>query len=243
MLIISYLDKLTESLKDYRASIEKLQLASKQRHAKMKKKVNNCVAVLSMIDSSLFGSDVTFGQFIKSLSQPETKKAAAPTESTEASPEPAATEEAFEFDEKKFIDLVDKKRHEMESSKETERLREEIESVKQELESTQAKLIRAEAKIKEEKDKLAADQQREVDELQLKLANLDLKYKQMQLDENRELHTAKKKLSTLEDELNKSKRENEQLTAQLKSEGEANEKSLQSVKQKAELKMASIKVS
>lgn len=208
----------------------------------MKKKVNNCVTVLSMIDSSLFGSDVTFSQFIKSLSQPETKKTAAPTESTEASPEPAANEEAFEFDEKKFIDLVDKKRHEMESSKETERLREEIERVKQELESTQAKLVRAEAKIKEEKDKLAADQQREVDELQLKLANLDLKYKQMQLDENRELHAAKKKLSTLEDELNKSKRENEQLTAQLKSEGEANEKSLQSVKQKAELKMASIKV-
>jgi hypothetical protein len=35
------------------------------------------------------------------------------------------------------------------------------------------------------------EQQREVDELQLKLANLDLKYKQMQLEENRELHTVK----------------------------------------------------
>lgn len=52
----------------------------------------------------------------------------------------------------------------------------------------------------------------------------------------------KKKLTTLEDELNKAKKENEQLSAQLKSDTEMNEKNLQSMKQKAELKMASIKV-
>ena len=49
-------------------------------------------------------------------------------------------------------------------------------------------------------------------------------------------------MTTIEEELNKSRRENEQLQAQLKSDSEANEKNLQSVKQKAELRMASIKV-
>jgi hypothetical protein len=42
--------------------------------------------------------------------------------------------------------------------------------------------------------------------------------------------------------LNKAKKENEQLLAQQKLDGETNEKNLQNVKQKAELRMASIKV-
>lgn len=127
----------------------------------MKKKVSNCVTVLSQVNSSLFGSDATFSHLIKSLSL-EAENPAAQTDLAKANPEAAATaEEAFEFD-KKFIGLIDQKR-------------------------------------------------REIFKVELKLSNL--KY-----------------------ELSKNKKEREQLTAQLKSEREVNEK------QKAELKLISTKV-
>ena len=65
-------------------------------------KVSNCLKMLSLINSRLLGSDATFSEFIKSLSQMEAKNTSA---------QAAATAEAFEFDEKKFVNLVNKKRH------------------------------------------------------------------------------------------------------------------------------------
>lgn len=91
-------------------------------------------------------------------------------------------------------------------------------------------------------EKLKNETQREINELLLKLANQDLKYKQNQLEENKELHSIKKKLTLVEEELTKAKKENEQLIAKQKLDEEANEKTLLNVKQKAELRMASIKV-
>ena len=77
--------------------------------------------------------------------------------------------------------------------------------------------------------------------MHLKLANLDFKFKQLQLDDKRESHALKKKYTLVEEELLKLKKENEQLIAQRQEEEENNEKNLKSVKQKAELKMASLK--
>ena len=75
----------------------------------MKKKVSNCLKMLSLINSRLFGSDATFSEFIKSLSQMEAKTPSAQIDSAQANAQ-ATAEEAFEFDEKKFVNLVNKKR-------------------------------------------------------------------------------------------------------------------------------------
>lgn len=143
-------EKLSESLKDYRASIEKLQQASKARLIKMKKKINTCTLALSVIDKGFFGDEESMlGQLIKSVTQPEAKKTTASDLNETGGDATSEQEPAFEFDEASFRGIVEKKRETMmESSKESESVREELARVRDELETAQTKLVRSEAKIK-----------------------------------------------------------------------------------------------
>ena len=68
-----------------------------------------------------------------------------------------------------------------------------------------------------------------------------MKYKQIQLEDNKESHSLKRKIAQLDEEILKLKKENEQLNQQLKLNQETNDKSLQQIKQKSDLKVDSIR--
>jgi len=245
--------KLNENLTDYKSSIEKFKQASNVRYSKLKKKLANCIVVLNLIDKNLIqltssNSDAAvFTVFLQSLSANDNKNKAnlddsLPPEDTEFS------ESLFEEFTHKIRDFIEKNLTLVKKLDNFERLEENVKLVneslvksKSESDSFKSKLEQAEAAFKLEKEKLSNENQRHLDDLQLKLANLDLKYKQIQLEDNKESHTFKRKLLVVEDEISKLKNENEQLKGQQLAEQEKNEKNLANVKQKADLRVASIK--
>ena len=68
-----------------------------------------------------------------------------------------------------------------------------------------------------------------------------MKHKQLLNKDNRESHAIKKKLIQVEEDLEKLKKENENLVLKQQQDGKSNEKTISSMNQKAELRMASIK--
>lgn len=154
-------EKLNESLKDYRGSIEKLQLASKQRLLKMKKKLANSSLVLSLIEKNLFdqedhdsSSNLLFTQFINNLNQSESSKKPTTESNMSDSQSSISIEEVvnFEFDETKFRELIENKKAQFQRLKESESFKIEIKNLNDELEAFKLKFNKAEIKFKVKND-------------------------------------------------------------------------------------------
>jgi hypothetical protein len=234
-------EKLAENLKDYKSSIENVKQKFGQKISRLKKKLSNSVTVLNLIEKNIFhfdqGEQSIFIEFLNSLAD---KKAQ--TDLDESSV-------AYEMDEAKFTEIIQKKSLDLQKLSNYAKLEQDLNSLndsfaiqKAELDACKHSLNIAESKLKDQKEIVNLEYQKNIDELQLKLANLDLKHKQLLNEDNRESHAVKKKLIKLEEDYEKVKKENESLIIKHQQDGESNEKNLNSMKQKAELRMASIKV-
>lgn len=234
-------EKLAESLNDYKNSIENLKQKFTQKITKLKKKLSNSVLVLNLIEKNIFCSDqaesILFSEFLNSLGEKKTQ-----TDLDESNL-------TYEMDEAKFAEIIRKKGSNLQKLNNFAKLEQDLHSInesfsiqKTESETYKNNLTLAETKLKEQKEIANFEYQKSIDELQLKLANLDLKNKQLLNEDNRESHVIKKKLIQLEEDYERVKKENECLIMKQQQDGESNEKNLNSIKQKAELRMASIKV-
>ena len=231
-------EKLAENLKDYKGSIENLKQKYAPKITKLKKKLTNCSLVLSLIEKHVFHADgPMFADFLSSLGD---KKATTDLDESTT---------AYELDEAKFSELIQKKGADLDKLSNYAKFEQDLKflgenntKLRTELDAAKHSLNMAESKLKEQKELVHQEHQKSVDELHLKLANLDLKHKQLLNEDNRESHAVKKKLIKLEEDCEKLKKENESLILKQQQDGETNEKSLSSMKQKAELRMASIKV-
>ncbi len=95
--------------------------------------------------------------------------------------------------------------------------------------------------MKEEREKQATETERNMDDLQLKLANLDLKYKQLTLEDNKESYSAKRRITSLEEELARAVKERDDLVSSRQTDEAKTQRLLNEAKQKADLRIASIK--
>jgi hypothetical protein len=234
-------EKLAENLKDYKNSIENVKQKFAQKISRLKKKLSNSVTVLNLIEKNIFhldqGEQSIFSEFLNSLAD---KKAQTDLDESNV---------AYEMDEAKFTEIIQKKSFDLQKLSNYAKLEQDLNSLndsfaiqKAELDACKHNLNLAESKLKDQKEIVNLEYQKNIDELQLKLANLDLKNKQLLNEDNRESHAVKKKLIKLEEDYEKVKKENESLIIKHQQDGESNEKNLNSIKQKAELRMASIKV-
>ena len=124
-------EKLAESLKDYKASIEKLKQASHQRYLKAKKKLTNAVNALDLVARSLFDEEENrklLSGFVSGLSLNDKGKQSEANNGDDT----ANNEDALEFDEVKFKEIIENKKNKIEKNQKLIEGLKEIEKLKKE---------------------------------------------------------------------------------------------------------------